>query len=153
MENRQGYASVGEKCILELFDVLRQMEEETLGKRFGSFKKSEMRVLSEIVAAENREESVCSMQLANKTGLTRSAISQIVIGLEQGGYIVRKQSKRDKKVFDLEIVESARETFDFEQEKRTKYFDEIMNRFGKENAAELLRLGKEFLAVVRGIGD
>ena len=88
----------GETYLGKIQNMTRTMQNVVFVRGKKSFNNSEMRMLEEIVAADKKGERLISTELADKVGVTRSAISQMVNRLSAKGLVKRVPDDVDKKI-------------------------------------------------------
>lgn len=75
---------------------------------------------------------VTATWLANRLQLSPGAISQIVEGLEQRGYIVRTPSPTDRRVQDLSLTEMCKDQLHHVGARRRKLMETVMSSLSDE---------------------
>lgn len=143
----------GEKYVNGLFAAFKKMEKLTAEMKNGFFNRSEMRLLGEVVMVEEKGEKVISIELAERLGLTRSAISQTVGKLEKKGIIRREADEKDKKIAYIRLTEKAKALYEKEKKELALYVEKLIVLFGKEKMEELLRLSNEFVNTVTNLRE
>ena len=93
----------GETYLGKIQNMTRTMQNVVFVRGKKSFNNSEMRMLEEIVAADKKGERLISTELADKVGVTRSAISQMVNRLSAKGLVKRVPDDVDKKIAYIEL--------------------------------------------------
>ena len=143
----------GEKYVNGLFTAFKKMEKLSFEMKNGFFNRSEMRLLGEVVMVEEKGEKVISIELAERLGLTRSAISQTVGKLEKKGIIRREADEKDKKIAYIKLTEKAKVLYEKEKKELALYVEKLIALFGKEKMEELLRLSNEFVSTVTNLRE
>lgn len=74
------------------------------GKREGAASPQEVDILSRIMLSN---EFLTPLDLAAQTGLSKSAISRLIDGLEKKDFLFKQYNKRDKRSYTLHITEEG----------------------------------------------
>lgn len=100
--------------IMEEFDWMEMMEKmqeirlfaslHIRGKRNGAASPQEVDVLSRIMLSD---ELLTPLGLAAQTGLSKSAVSRLIEGLEKKDFLRKQYSKKDKRSYTLHITEKG----------------------------------------------
>ena len=101
----------GEAYLGKIQAMTRKLQNVVFVKGKKSFNNSELRMLEEIVAADKKGERLISTQLADKVGVTRSAISQMVNRLSEKGLVQRVPDDVDRKIAYIELTGNAKELY------------------------------------------
>lgn len=132
-----------------IFEMLRHRDEILVMEKKGCFNKTELRLLSEVIAARAAGGHIISTQLAKRLGLTRSAVSQIINHLEERGVLMRVAAEDDKKIAYIEISESVLQAYQTEIAKCETTIGEIVNEFGEKKFEQMYQLYNEFMELIR----
>ena len=130
----------GETYLGKIQNMTRTMQNVVFVRGKKSFNNSEMRMLEEIVAADKKGERLISTELADKVGVTRSAISQMVNRLSAKGLVKRVPDDVDKKIAYIELDGKAKEMYLAQRKK----MGEVINDFGVDKANQMIKLVEEF---------
>lgn len=76
--------------------------------------------------------------LSNKLGITRAAVSQLVVHLVQRGYVDRKVDQQDRRTKRLSLTEKGLLTMKEAQRARHKWLQELVNAFTPEEQNSLI---------------
>lgn len=134
--------------LFRVFSIIKRMENIMLVNRKSDYNQTDLRLMSELVLAGCENRRLISTQLADRLGVTRSAISQIVQKLEKQGVLCRIPDEVDKKIAYIELSENAREKFETEIKEYINAVGEIVARFGKAKMDKMFALIEEFEIVV-----
>ena len=103
-----------------------------------------MRMLEEIVAADKKGERLISTELADKVGVTRSAISQMVNRLSAKGLVKRVPDDVDRKIAYIVLDGKAKEMYLAQRKKMGEVVNKVINDFGVDKANQMIKLVEEF---------
>lgn len=134
----------GETYLGKIQNMTRTMQNVVFVRRKKSFNNSEMRMLEEIVAADKKGERLISTELADKVGVTRSAISQMVNRLSAKGLVKRVPDDVDKKIAYIELDGKAKEMYLAQRKKMGEVVNKVINDFGVDKANQMIKLVEEF---------
>lgn len=137
-----------EMYLERMYQLLRRPERWETRSIKSQFNNSEMRLLGEIIKEEKEGRKIISTELADRLGVTRSAISQIVKKLEKNGVLVRTPSLTDKKSSYVQLSDNAKEIYRKEFEESCEAMGELVERFGKEKFEKLIALNEELFALI-----
>ena len=134
----------GETYLGKIQNMTRTMQNVVFVRGKKSFNNSEMRMLEEIVAADKKGERLISTELADKVGVTRSAISQMVNRLSAKGRVKRVPDDVDKKIAYIELDGKAKEMYLAQRKKMGEVVNKVINDFGVDKANQMIKLVEEF---------
>ena len=134
----------GETYLGKIQNMTRTMQNVVFVRGKKSFNNSEMRMLEEIVAADKTGERLISTELADKVGVTRSAISQMVNRLSAKGLVKRVPDDVDKKIAYIELDGKAKEMYLAQRKKMGEVVNKVINDFGVDKANQMIKLVEEF---------
>lgn len=138
-----------EKYFAEMCFLMQTKDNILPTNRGSKLNRTELRLLSEIVAAQYEGERVISTQLAKRLGVTRSAVSQMVANLEEEGIVRRVPSPTDKKIAYIEIAEGALEEYGEELDSALSLLGDAVEEFGEEKFNQMCGLFREFVGVAQ----
>ena len=134
----------GETYLGKIQNMTRTMQNVVFVRGKKSFNNSEMRMLEEIVAADKKGERLISTELADKVGVTRSAISQMVNRLSAKGLVKRVPDDVDKKIAYIELDGKAKEMYLAQRKKMGEVVNKVIIDFGVDKANQMIKLVEEF---------
>ena len=134
----------GETYLGKIQNMTRTMQNVVFVRGKKSFNNSEMRMLEEIVAADKKGERLISTELADKVGVTRSAVSQMVNRLSAKGLVKRVPDDVDKKIAYIELDGKAKEMYLAQRKKMGEVVNKVINDFGVDKANQMIKLVEEF---------
>lgn len=134
----------GETYLGKIQNMTRTMQNVVFVRGKKSFNNSEMRMLEEIVAADKKGERLISTELADKVGVTSSAISQMVNRLSAKGLVKRVPDDVDKKIAYIELDGKAKEMYLAQRKKMGEVVNKVINDFGVDKANQMIKLVEEF---------
>lgn len=138
-----------EEYLAKIFALIRSRDEIAFVDTKTHFNKTELRLISEVIAAKTKGERVISTQLAKCLGVTRSAISQIVNRLEEQGVVVRVSADHDKKIAYIELSDTILDQYGEDIENSKRFVGALVDEFGEDNFNKLCELTKSFAALVK----
>ena len=145
---KEGKKSKQEQYFAEICFFLKVKDGLLPTRKESKLNRTELRLVSEVIAAQYEGERVISTQLAKRLGITRSAVSQMVAKLEAEGVLRRLPSEHDKKIAYVEIAEDALEQYGDELDKALGLLGDIVNEFGEEKFTRMCGLFREFVTTV-----
>ena len=122
----------GEAYLGKIQAMTRKLQNVVFVKGKKSFNNSELRMLEEIVAADKKGERLISTQLADKVGVTRSAISQMVNRLSEKGLVQRVPDDVDRKIAYIELTGNAKELYNAQRKRMGEVVAKVVADFGAE---------------------
>lgn len=134
----------GEAYLGKIQAMTRKLQNVVFVKGKKSFNNSELRMLEEIVAADKKGERLISTQLADKVGVTRSAISQMVNRLSDKGLVQRVPDDVDRKIAYIELTGNAKELYNAQRKRMGEVVAKVVADFGADKANQMLKLVDEF---------
>lgn len=109
------------------------------------FNNSERRLIGYVVLYSELNKKIISTQLAEKLGVTRSAVSQMINRLEERGVVKRVPSEFDRKVSYIELTDNSLVEYNKQKEKLEETISKISELMGEEDMAEFTRLVTKFI--------
>ena len=132
----------------KLFAMIRDVEIAMNAHHHEKYSNTEIRLMNEIVYASCAGERLISTRLADRLGITRSAISQIVGKLEKDGAVRRVPDEIDKKIAYVELTEKATATYKVIIERYAAFIGRVIARMGTAKLNRMLTLVEEFYDAV-----
>lgn len=137
-----------EEYLGKIFTMLKKMEGVALTKAKSHFNNSEMRLLGEVIFAGYDGKRLISTQLANRLGVTRSAVSQMVNKLEKRGVVKRVPDEVDRKIAYIELSDTALAHYNEEKGLSCDFVEEVIGKMGEENLDKLMELSDLFIDTI-----
>ena len=134
-----------EEYVYMMFSLLKRQESIILSDQKMRFNNTEIRLLFEVLSAQDKGERLISTQIAKKLGVTRSAVSQIVNHLEEKGVVIRVADAVDKKIAYIEATEGALEAYREELKKCQDFIGRVVYKFGEEKFQKMFTYWNEFV--------
>ena len=135
--------------LVKLFQMIKaQSGLANTGKNL-TFKNTELRMISEILSAQYEGKRLISTKLADKLGITRSAVSQIVTKLESEGVLKRVPDAVDKKIAYIEISENVLERYGEDVNNYTEFLNSVVEEFGEEQFNQMYGLFVTFIELMQ----
>lgn len=113
--------------------------------------KTERRLITILYVAETEGERLISTQIADRLGVTRSAVSQIVDKLEAARYVKRVPSVTDKKIAYIELSANSKEVFAKSVKKNYDVLEMALSRMGEKDVERMLELADCFTRTVKEV--
>ena len=114
------------------------------------FSDTELRLISEVVSAMYEGKRLISTRLADRLGITRSAVSQIVNRLEKEGVLQRVPDEVDKKIAYVMLAEGVPQTYGKDLEVCYRFIGKVIDRFGEDRFYQMCA---DFETFIHLIGD
>lgn len=140
-------SKANEKYMKELFAVVRKFDRVAFPDKNAHFNNTELRLLGEVLSVKAAGKRVISTQLADKLGVTRSAVSLIVGGLVERGVLKRVPDDVDKKIAYIEITEEAMADYKQDIACSSDFIGSVVEQFGKEDFETFCTLANRFMDV------
>jgi DNA-binding MarR family transcriptional regulator len=83
--------------------------------------------------------------------ISRAAVSQLLNGMEQDGYILREINKANRRKHSLSLTEKGRAAVEEHEHKFIELLAEIVDRFGEKEMKQLIRLSSRFMDTIEAI--
>ena len=138
-----------QEYLAKIFKLIRQRDDIAFANGRTHFNKTELRLLSEVVAAKTEGKRLISTQLAKRLGITRSAVSQTVNRLETQGVIKRVGADTDKKIAYVELSEEILDAYATDIANCEKFVGGLVEEFGVENFEQMCALTEQFVSLVK----
>lgn len=136
-----------EKYMKELFSVVRKFDRVAFPDKNAHFNNTELRLLGEVLSVKSAGKRVISTQLADKLGVTRSAVSQIVGGLVARGVLKRVPDEVDKKIAYIEVTDEAMADYKKDIACSSDFIGSVVEQFGKEDFEKFCTLANNFMDI------
>ena len=132
----------------KIFGMIREIQVAAAVKQSDKFNATEIRLMNEVVYAQAKGERLISTRLADRLGITRSAISQIVGNLEKLGAVRRVPDEVDKKIAYVEVTEEVMEQYKDVVGEYTDFVGMVVARMGVNKMDKFLSLADDFYGAV-----
>lgn len=86
--------------------------------------------------------------LTRAMSTSKSATSKMLKNLEEKGYIIRIDDKKDKRIVYIELTSLGEETLEKERVKMSGLLNRVLEKVGKDNADQLLALLEKFYSTM-----
>lgn len=103
---------------------------------FSNMSYKEVSYLSEI----HVHNGINLVELSKKMGVTKSAVSQIIVKLCKKGYVEKRQSSTDKRGFNLFLTEKVEMIYEENDKALNKIFNESLSSISEEEKGTLCSL-------------
>ena len=131
-----------------IFGMVREVQLATSMQQNEAFNSTEIRLMNEIVYAQAQGERLISTKLADRLGITRSAVSQIVGKLEADGAVRRVADDVDRKIAYVELTEEVMEKYKDVAGDYINFTGMVGARMGTNKMDKFLTLAQEFSKAV-----
>ena len=132
----------------KLFHLTKRNNAITFCEKGSEFNDTEIRFFSEIIEAKNNGKRLISTQLADRLGITRSAISQIVNRLEERNMVKRVADEVDRKIAYIEMTDYAMARYDATKKCLFAFTGKCVERMGEERFEQMCDMLDEFLGII-----
>lgn len=140
MAKNEGYLNVA-------FDLFQKTERLAVTKKNNRFNDTEMRLLGVILGEKRKGRRLISTQIAERLGVTRSAISQIVNRLEGQGVVKRVADDVDKKIAYIEVTDETLTAYAKILRQCRSLIGDVVEEFGAERFEAMCVEVEEFLFI------
>lgn len=130
---------------LELGNILQRMGNVRYSKENNCSLKHAEKQLIFMLSITYNGEPVRPSDIAKKMGVTLSAVSHHINGLEKQGYIERLPDSKDKRVLLISLSEKGKILDSQMKEEFFKHLCNLVDYLGEEDSSELIRLMKRIL--------
>ena len=137
-----------EEYLNEIFCVIQKMDRLTVADKKTSFNNLEIRLIGEILSSGYVGKRLISTQLADRLGVTRSAISQIVNKLEERGVVKRVADDVDKKIAYIELTQEAHDAYAKDMCVYIEFVGRVAREFGEERFMKMCSMFNEFYELI-----
>ena len=131
-----------------IFRMLRDVQVAMGAQQHEKYNNTEIRMMNEIVYATGAGERLISTQLADRLGVTRSAISQIVGKLEKDGALRRVPDEVDKKIAYVELTDSMAAKYKTIVDTYSGFVGKVIAHMGVHKMDKFLALAEDFYTAV-----
>jgi DNA-binding MarR family transcriptional regulator len=83
--------------------------------------------------------------------ISRAAVSQLLNGMEQNGYILREINKANRRKHSLSLTQNGRTIVEEHEHRFVELLAEIVDRFGEKDMKQLIRLSGRFMDTIEKI--
>lgn len=142
-----------EEYFRRIYELFKKTENLEAAIQSPSFNNSEMRLIGEILMERKVGGRLISTRLADRLGITRSAISQMVNKMEARGVVKRVPDDHDRKIAYIELTPSAEKQYKAERKRLYGFVDRFVKEYGKKELEEFLRLSDKFFDVCSQLKD
>lgn len=136
-----------DEYLTKMFAMLRKRDDMIAIPNKTSLNKTEFRLITEIACARALGERYISAQLAKRLGITRSAISQIVNGLEEKNIVKRVPDEVDQKIAYVELTDGIIEEYKPDIDACLDFVEELVEEFGEERFNEMYNAFNALIAL------
>ena len=144
-EKRIGRTSENDRYLSAIFALKKRRESLAVCTNKSRFNDTELHLLGEIILAEREGKRLISTQLAQRVGVTRSAISQIVNRMEKEGIVARVPDAVDRKVAYIVMTEKTEREYQEDLKAVKSFIGRVVKDYGVEKFHTLCKMMDEFL--------
>lgn len=125
---------------LEQFNkIMQSLHKHKLNvKDICNIQHSEFPVLK--LLSRSKDKPITITEISEKIQVSKPAVSQIINGLEDKGFVNRVYTKSDRRIVYVEITEKGNEAIEQAVLKRNEHVNELLKKLGEEDAETFLRL-------------
>ena len=88
----------------------------------------------------------CQQDLVNMRIGSKAAISEMLSGMEEQGWITRKRNKANHRKYDIHLTRAGMETAQIIKNEYIRFCEQCLNDFSAEEREQLQTLLRKFLA-------
>ena len=121
-----------ETYLAKLFAMMKLRNNIAFDRGDMHFSDTEIRLLSEVVSAMYEGRRLISTRLADRVGITRSAVSQIVNRLEEQGVLQRVPDEVDKKIAYVMLADGIPQTYGKDLQLWYRFVADVVDKFGED---------------------
>ncbi len=130
--SKEERGDINDRYLIAMFKILKKKESVVFADQRTHFNDTELRLIGEVLSAKYDGERLISTQLAQRLGVTRSAISQIVNRLESEGVVRRVSDAVDRKIAYIEVTDQTTSAYEEDVKTCSRFVGRIVDRFGEE---------------------
>ena len=132
----------------KMFGMMREIQSAMVMQQNDTFNSTEIRLMNEVIYAQATGKRLISTKLAERLGITRSAVSQIVAKLEERGAVRRVPDAVDRKIAYVELTEEIMTKYKDVVDEYANFVGMIIARMGVNKMDKFLSLAGEFYVAV-----
>ena len=132
----------------KMFGMMREIQSAMVMQQNDTFNSTEIRLMNEVIYAQAKGNRLISTKLADRLGITRSAVSQIVAKLEERGAVRRVPDAVDRKIAYVELTEEIMAKYKDVVDEYVNFVGMIIARMGVNKMDKFLSLAGEFYVAV-----
>lgn len=132
----------------KMFGMMREIQSAMVMQQNDTFNSTEIRLMNEVIYAQAKGNRLISTKLADRLGITRSAVSQIVAKLEERGAVRRVPDAVDRKIAYVELTEEIMTKYKDVVDEYANFVGMIIARMGVNKMDKFLSLAGEFYVAV-----
>ena len=140
--------SVNEGYVRAFYEIMKKSEGLYLTTKNARFSDTELRLIAEVSAASYENNRLISTQIADRLGITRSAVSQIVNNLEKRGVVKRVADEVDRKIAYIELTEETYAAYEKEWNLCMQFAGKCVKKFGEDKFTQMCDLFNEFFEIL-----
>ncbi len=134
-----------EQYLNMVFTLIKKRDNLVITDKNNRFNDTELRLIGEVLLEKSKGGRLISTQIANRLGITRSAVSQIVNRLEAEGVVQRVPDAVDRKIAYIEIAENSLKTYEKDFKECTNFIASAVENYGVEKFKEMCTMVEEFV--------
>lgn len=134
-----------EQYLNMVFTLIKKRDNLVITNKSNRFNDTELRLIGEVLLEKSKGGRLISTQIANRLGVTRSAVSQIVNRLEAEGVVQRVPDAVDRKIAYIEIAENSLKTYEKDFKECTNFIASVVEDYGAEKFKEMCAMVEDFI--------
>lgn len=134
---------------LRLFGLMEAVNDLKLFGEPLRLSKTESRLLKEVITEHANGRDIISSELSRRLGVTRSAVSQLVTKLEEGGILARTAAPDDRKIAYIRLSDRALAEFNERCVEINALLERCTEKFGKDRMQRLSVDSADFIALMK----
>ena len=148
MEGKKMKKTDGDKNLKAVFELLKKRDGIIIADQKTHFNDTELRLIGEVLSVKYAGKRIISTQLANRLGVTRSAISQTVNRLEAAGVVKRVADEVDRKIAYIEVTDETLSAYEEDIKECRAFVNGIVEQFGEEKFDTMCEMLQEFMGLI-----
>lgn len=141
----------------KIFQIMQKFQKLSLNaKKGGEMTRSEIMMLRVIKMNTGDAEGVTISALSERLEITKPAVSQMINGLEDKGYVDRISTKSDRRMVFVRVTELGEQSLKAAQQNFLKKLNQVFEKLGAQDTKTLLGLLEKLYTIAseRGLsGD
>ena len=121
------------------------------GQALRKFTINEFTLMMALCQGEDEQRPVTMSDASRILGISRPAVTQLVLRLCKGGYVERVRDTRDRRIMFLRLTQKARDAATAEYAKQIRFTERFVKAYGAERSEQFLGMLADIYEVYKTI--